>query len=51
MNTQCLWAVTALYLIQAFVSFNPAMPAASLIMLGYVVANLGLIWQMNAGAI
>lgn len=50
MNSACLWIVTALYLVQAVISFNPAMPAASVIMLGYVVANLGLIWQLNSGA-
>jgi len=47
MNTIFLWIVTALYLVQAAVAYSNAMPAASVIMLGYVVANLGLIWSMQ----
>lgn len=45
-NTICLWVVTVLYLAQAAVSYSNNMPAASVIMLGYVVANLGLIWSI-----
>ena len=47
MNTFFLWIVTALYLVQAVVTYSNSMPAASLIMLGYVVANLGLIWTIS----
>lgn len=50
MNSLCLWIVSALYLIQAAVSYSNSMPAASVIMLGYVVANLGLIWAIHTGA-
>jgi hypothetical protein len=47
MNTLCLWTVTALYGVQAGVALNAGNPASALIMAGYVLANLGLIWSMR----
>lgn len=39
-----LWIVTALYGVQAIVFFVNGKPSAGLILAGYVVANVGLIW-------
>jgi hypothetical protein len=47
MNTLCLWTVTALYGAQAGISLVAGKPASALIMGGYVLANLGLIWSMR----
>ena len=41
-----LWLVTALYAGQAIVSAVNGQPAHAVIVGGYVIANLGLIWSM-----
>lgn len=45
-NTALLWIVTLLYIGQAGVSLWHGQPAAAVIVGGYVIANLGLIWAL-----
>lgn len=42
-----LWAVTALYLLQALLAVRDGQPAQATILGGYTIANLGLIWSMR----
>lgn len=42
-----LWAVTVLYAVQAAVNFANGNPAHGVIVSGYTLANLGLIWSLS----
>lgn len=46
MKLLALWLVTCLYTIQAAICVNTQPPQA-MIIFGYVIANLGLIWSMS----
>ena len=45
--TAILWIVTALYAAQAAVCVAKSQAPQALILAGYTVANLGLIWSMR----
>lgn len=47
MSTALLWMVTGLYLIQCGVSVHNGQHPQAMILIGYVVANVGLIWSMQ----
>lgn len=47
MSMALIWIVTALYLGQAGVWLWQGKPDGALILLGYAIANTGLIWSMR----
>lgn len=47
MNAAALWIATGLYVAQAGVCVCSGQLPQTLILSGYVIANLGLIWSMQ----
>lgn len=45
MNAALLWIVTGLYAGQAAIWLGQGRPALALVLAGYTVANVGLIWS------
>jgi len=47
MNSLLIWLVTALYTAQAGICFWNGQPPQGTILIGYALANVGLIWSMR----